>query len=283
MSYMRLNTSAKAKIGEVLDDDRLRKVAPSIFATEAHESRSERFAPVPTIDILNGLRREGFEAVMAGQSKSRDASRRDFTKHMLRLRHRSVEARQVGSEIFEIVLINANDGTSAYKMMPGVFRLVCLNGLMVGKTYDEVKVRHSGKALDEVIEGAFRVLGERERVTDQVGTFKGIQLTPPERVIMAEAAHLLRFPDRDETPVGINPLQLLDARRSDDQTRDLWTTMNVLQENVIRGGQSGYVRDVNNRRRRQSTREINGIDQNRILNQALWTLTEKMAEIKNAG
>ena len=283
MSYMRLNTSAKAKIGEFLSDDRLRQVAPSIFATEAHESRSDRFAPVPTIDVLNGLRREGFEAVMAGQSKSRDPGRRDFTKHMLRLRHRSEDALVVGSEVFEVVLINANDGTSAYKMMPGVFRLVCLNGLMCGDTYDEVKVRHSGNAIDEVIEGAFRVLDERAKVTGQVGAFKSIAMSPEERVVMADAAHLLRFPDRDEKPIGVKPLQLLDARRVDDQTRDLWTTMNVLQENMIRGGQSGWVRDANNRKRRQSTREINGIDQNRILNRALWTLTEKMAELKRAG
>lgn len=280
MFHSRFQRSSTSKFGQALDDDQLHRIAPSIFATTAHESRSERFAPVPTIEILNGLRAEGFDPVYAAQSRSRDASKRDFTKHMIRLRHRGDHASDVGDKVFEIILINANDGTSAYRMAPGVYRLVCKNGLMVGESYDEVRVRHSGNAIHEVIEGAFHVLQDRERVTGQVDEFQSIMLSPDERVIMAEAAHQLRFPDQADRPVGIKPLQLLDQRRVEDTTRNLWTTLNVLQENMIRGGQSGYVRDANNRRRRQTTREIQGIDQNRALNQALWTLTERMAQLK---
>ena len=47
--------------GEALSDEQLRAAVPSIFATDAHESRSARFAPVPTITVLDGLRAEGFE------------------------------------------------------------------------------------------------------------------------------------------------------------------------------------------------------------------------------
>lgn len=292
MSYafnrFRPASGIKARIGDVLTDDQLRHYAPSIFATEAHESRSARFAPVATIDVLNGLRREGFEPVYAGQARTRDESRRDFTKHMLRLRHRSTELSAVGQEAFEIVLINANDGTSAYHMLPGVFRLVCLNGMMVGDTYDEVKVRHSGDAVGEVIEGAFRVLGEAPRVNDQVQTFKGITLNRDERQVFAEAAHVLRFPDHyapegEQRATAITPDQLLRPRRRDDNAPDLWATLNVTQENVIRGGLSAWGRDANNRRRKQSMREVAGIDQNRALNRALWTLAERMAELKRAA
>lgn len=284
----RAASGIKARIGDVLTDDQLRHYAPSIFATEAHESRSARFAPVATIDVLNGLRREGFDPVYAGQARTRDESRRDFTKHMLRLRHRSTDLSAVGQEAFEIVLINANDGTSAYHMLPGVFRLVCLNGLMVGDTYDEVKVRHSGDAVGEVIEGAFRVLSEAPRVTDQVQAFKAIGLTRDERQAFAEAAHVLRFPDHyapeeDRRETAITPDQLLRPRRIGDTGTDLWATLNATQENVIRGGQTAWGRDANNRRRRQTTREVAGIDQNRALNRALWTLTERMAEIKRAA
>jgi hypothetical protein len=45
---------------EALTDDQLRAAVPSIFATEAHESRSARFTPIPTIKVLDGLRAEGF-------------------------------------------------------------------------------------------------------------------------------------------------------------------------------------------------------------------------------
>ncbi|MDE2274843.1 MAG: DUF932 domain-containing protein, partial [Burkholderiales bacterium] len=51
-----------------LGDDQMRKAAPSIFAEGKHASRSERYTYIPTIDVLHGLRREGFEPFMAAQS-----------------------------------------------------------------------------------------------------------------------------------------------------------------------------------------------------------------------
>src|SRR3546814_19097625 len=59
---------------------------PSIFAREAHDSRSERYVYVPTIDIVEGLRREGWFPFFAVQSVPRDGSRHGHAKHMLRLR-----------------------------------------------------------------------------------------------------------------------------------------------------------------------------------------------------
>lgn len=281
--------SITARPGEALTDDQLRRIAPSIFATEAHESRSARFAPVPTIDVLNGLRREGFEPVLAAQARTRDASRRDFCKHMIRLRHRGeIGQRATAGALFEIVLVNANDGSAAYHMIPGMFRIVCANGLIAGETFDQVKVRHSGDAVGEVIEGAFRVLDEAPRVAGQVETFRGLTLNRDEEMILAEAAHVLRFPDhhaegeaRRETPIQAD--QLLRARRMDDRAPDLWTAFNRVQENVIRGGLTAWGRDANNRRRRTTSREVQGIDQNRALNRALWTLTERMAQLKGAA
>ena len=134
--------------GEPLTNDMLRAAVPSIFATEAHESRSERFAPVPTVTVLDGLRNEGFEPFSAVQARTRVEGKAEFTKHMVRLRHRSLT--NTAGDCFEIVLVNANDGTSAYQMIPGFFRFVCANGLMTGDTFGEVKVRHSGNAIGEV-------------------------------------------------------------------------------------------------------------------------------------
>jgi len=276
--------SIRARAGEFLTDDQLRAVAPSIFATEAHESRSARFAPVATSMVLDGLRREGFQPVQAMQARSRIEGKAEYTKHMLRLRHQGDgHALAVGDKAFEIVLVNANDGTAAYHMAPGLFRLVCLNGLMVSEgSYDEVKVRHSGDAVGQVIEGAYRVLGESEEVMDQANRFSALALSPPERHIMAEAAHTLRFGDKEADAVPVTAADLLRPRRYADNGADLWMTMNVLQENVIRGGQSGRVTDANGRRRNASVRAVAGIDQNRSLNRALWTLAERMAELKAA-
>tara|TARA_R110000868_G_scaffold237132_9_gene491618 strand:+ start:28526 stop:29407 length:882 start_codon:yes stop_codon:yes gene_type:complete len=276
-----------ARTGEVLTNDELRSVVPSIFATEAHESRSARFAPIPTANVLDGLRAEGFDPFFAQQAKTRIAGKQEFTKHMLRLRHRSLT--RADGEAFEVILVNANDGTSSYQMLPGFFRFVCANGLMVGDTFEEVKVRHTGEAVHEVIEGAYRVLEEAPRVTEQVDAFKHLRLSQDEQHAFAEAAHILRFPNahapeaEEAKPAPITAEMLLRPRRRDDMAENLWTTFNVVQENVIRGGQAGRVRDANNRLRRASTREVKGIDQNKALNRALWTLAERMTELKSAA
>ena len=61
---------------------------------------------------------------------------------------------------------------------------------------------------------------------------------------------------------------------------DLWTTFNVVQENIIRGGLRGRKRGSNGRMRNMTTRPVKALDRNIKLNQALWVLTEKMAELK---
>lgn len=282
--YMRGMSNGGFASAEALTDEALRAHVPSIFASEAHESRSERFAPIPTIDVLHGLRREGFDPFYAQQARTRIEGKAAFTKHMLRLRHRSITNAE--GEAFEIVLVNANDGTSSYQMIPGFFRFVCANGLMVGETFNEVRVRHSGKAIDEVIEGAYTVLEEAPIVADQVQRFKGITLQGNERAALAEAAHVLRFPDaeRDEAkPAPVEADALLRPRRSEDRASDLWTAFNVVQENTIRGGLRGMVRTAQGRLSRRTTREVGGIDQSKALNRALWTLTQRMAEIKGAA
>ena len=56
----------------------------------------------------------------------------EFTKHMIRFRHMGANVVKVGDNIPEkVILINSHDGTSAYKLYSGIFRVVCTNGLVV--------------------------------------------------------------------------------------------------------------------------------------------------------
>lgn len=66
-----------ARLGTtVLSDDELRGIAPNIFAEIAHESRSNRYAYIPTSEIVGGLRDNGFVPVLAKQGGSRVPARR---------------------------------------------------------------------------------------------------------------------------------------------------------------------------------------------------------------
>ena len=70
-----------------INEARLMSLAPSIFAAAPHESRSQRYGYVSSIDLIRALVEKGFDIADARQSKAKDASKRDFTKHMVRLRH----------------------------------------------------------------------------------------------------------------------------------------------------------------------------------------------------
>lgn len=275
--------TARFDTARALSEDEMRQLAPSIFATTAHESRSDRFQPIPTIEVLRGLMNEGFMPVGVRQSGTRDESKREFTKHLIRLRKLDDDTtHRVGDTVCEILLKNANDGTSAYDIMAGLFRIRCLNSLVaqVG-TLDQVKVRHSGDVTGKVIDGTYTVLQNAHAALAAPQDWGGVTLNRDERMAFAEAAHVLRFGDAEgNVTTPVKPEQLLIPKRHGDDGNDLWSTFNVAQENVIRGGQRAFGTDANGRRRRFRVRAVNGIDQDVKLNKALWTLADAMAKIK---
>src|SRR5688572_27686972 len=72
----------------------------------------------------------------------------------------------------------------------------------------------------------------------------------------------------------IDAAMLLKARRAADEGTDLWTTLNRVGENLIRGGMSDWHRD--RRGKLRSVRALRGIDSKVILNKVLWGLAERM-------
>jgi len=153
-----------------------------------------------------------------------------------------------------------------------LFRYVCSNGLVIGDTYSDVRVKHKGDVVDSVIEGAFTVLEEFETVNEQRDSMKSVLLNPAEQRIFAQSALSFRY---DEGLIPITEEQILAPRRREDSNGDLWTTFNKVQENIIKGGIPG--RNANGRTR---TRTIQGIDQNVKLNRALWVLADEMRKLK---
>lgn len=262
-----------------LSDEQIRRVAPSVFASEAHESRSARYTYIPTLDVVAGLRKEGFEPFAVMQGRSRIPGKAEFTKHLMRFRHASQQVDgRVGERMNEIVLINSHDGTSSYQMMAGIFELVCSNGLVVcHETLNDVRIPHKGDIVHEVIGGAYQVLDGFNLIRDITHEAQALQLTRAEQGVFAESALHLKYDENEAAPITAN--QLLLPRRHADAGPSLWHTFNRVQENVIRGGVHG--RAANGRR--MSTREVTGIDSNVKLNKALWTLMEGMKAIKAAG
>ena len=164
--------------------------APSVMAEAAHESRGERYSFIPTIQVIDALRGEGFEPYEIRQTRVRDAGKREHTKHMVRMRHASQISTK--DEVPEVILLNSHDGSSSYQIMSGVFRFVCSNGLIAGDMFNNIRVRHSGNVVDDVIEGATRVLEDAKQIGYRIDEYKGIMLGQDEQQAFAKAALQLR-------------------------------------------------------------------------------------------
>ncbi len=263
---------------QALDNTRLQRLAPSIFADAPHASVSSRYGFVPTIALVDAFRAEGWLPVRAQQTAVRDESRREHTRHLVRFR-RLQEPLQVGDALAELVLTNSHDTSSAYQLDAGLFRLVCSNGMVcpIGD-FGGIRVRHGKHIVDEVIEGSYELIEELPQIAASVDRFRDTGLDGREQGLFAEAALEVRYGEDWARQSPVRPGQLLDARRTDDQGTDLWVTFNRVQENLLKGGLLGRARSG----RRVRTRQVRSVAEDIRLNRALWRLAERFAQLKAA-
>lgn len=274
--YSRSSNQFAFRSHQPLTLDQIERFAPSVLAEEKHESRGERYAFIPTSDVLRGLQAEGFQPFEVRQTKTRDEGKRAHTKHLIRLRH--ADAIGKDGETPEIILLNSHDGTSSFQLLGGFFRAVCSNGLIAGSVQNDVRIRHTGNVVNDVVEGSFRVLEDLQEITQRVDTYKSIQLDRGEQLALAAAALPLRWETDEDGKVlaPVKPEDVLQARRFEDRKDDLWTTFNRVQENVLKGG----LRGRGTTGKRTTTREVQGVNENVRLNRALWTLADQLAAYK---
>lgn len=265
-----------SKSGPIALDD-LAQIAPSVFAEEKHESRSDRYAYIPTGDVVRALVREGFQPYSVLQGGSRDEGKRGFTKHLIRFRHESTSL-AVGGNHLEVCLLNSHDGTSAYKLFAGVFRLVCSNGLVVSEgDVESVRVPHKGDVTNQVVEGCVRVLGALPELNDRIERFSSLQLSAGEQRAFATAALVAKYGEK-EAPFSAE--KLLTPHRREDLEPTAWNTLNIVQENLIRGGVRYIADDNRGRPVRRTSRATNSVDGNLNINRAIWTLASELAKLK---
>jgi Domain of unknown function (DUF932) len=264
----------KARGTVAISDEELQCLAPSIFASQPIEGVSNRYSFLPTSSILKGMRENGWVPVRAEQQSVRTEARRGFQKHLIRFaRVEHLDTWEKNQVRPEVVLLNSHDKSSAYQLHCGLFRLVCSNGLVVADaTFQRISIKHSGFNPDSVIEASFKVLGAVPNIMNKVQLFQDRILTDAERLALATGAATYRWEDPSKAPVKAS--MLLSARRYGDAAKDLWTTLNTVQENIIRGGQRDYSRRRPHGRRMPKSRAIKGIDEDMKLNKALWQMAE---------
>lgn len=256
-----------------LDDVSLLHKAPSVFASDHSFIRDEKhYKMFKTIDVIEALKEEGYFPVFAKSNGSRTNSTNvDARKHMIRFTHRDFleTTLSVNDERPELVLTNSHDGSSSFHIMAGLFRKVCANGLMVGSNIKDARIRHIGHKFDEVINSSLDIVKSLDCVMDNVNDMKKIILNEKQRKDLAAEMALSRFEEKNiKTPENLLTLR----RYEDNWTPSLYNTFNIIQENMVRGGQV-----VNDR----VMRPINNIDTEISINRNMWDVAyNKMKDLQ---
>lgn len=263
-----------------LNKQDLLSMAPSIFTSSASNKASEKYKHINTEKILDLFESKGFYPVRAHQSRSKDINNKPYVKHIIRLRHESFFNDYASTEIPEIVLLNSHNTQNSLRLMLGIFRIACCNGLIVqDASYSDHRILHMGYTEQKVLDAIQDIHLTASKMQSKIDSYKNTILVQSEQKQLAAKALQLKYGDDAK---GFDLHDLLNPRRIDDYSSDLWTTFNTIQENLINAKQV-YFRPIvddqgNVRYKRATTRPIKGIDRNIEINQKLW---ETMLNIYN--
>ena len=246
---------------------------------------SERYRAVNTAQLVSHFESAGYTVASLKTSRVRNAEKQGYQKHLLRLRHPDLMLNALSGLTPEIVVSNSYDGTSAFRLIMGIFRLVCANGLIVGQAYESIRVVHVGDALTKVLDAAHRIQAQTQEIGSQIESWSRIELTDSQIESFAIQASKLILPSQEDTNVIpiVRHQDLLRVRRSEDQGRDLWTVFNRIQENALQGGLSYLRVNETGHVRNMRARSIQAIDRSIQVNRSLWDLASQIEKTGSIG
>jgi hypothetical protein len=248
------------------DSSDMYKRFPSLFATEAHPRMSAKYAFTNTYDILLHMHNKGFRvvSVMGGDHR--------FKKVMIRMRSIYYDTRDGSSP--EVIVLDSHDGTTRLKMCMGVIRFACMNGVIAGDLfYSRAFTHRAPDLMQQVMLELEDIHIHTTKLIQRITAMRNRSTNIGERIALADAVVKARWgEDKDASFVADMRQRLLHVRRDEDTENDVYTVMNVIQENALRGGMS-YI-TANNRI--ANVRPISDVRRNLNINQTLWNTAETM-------
>ena len=238
---------------------------PQVFETSYSARRTQKYGQLTTAAVIDALRTEGYEVTNAFAQLSKAGKRPTIHhKHGVRLSHRDfLDTLSPEETRPEIVIVNSHDGSSSFRIMAGIFRLVCENGLIVADnmTANQRVCHWKGNSLEDVITASLMVAEQAKESYDLIEQMKSVNLSEKQQKDYAQKAAEIRLGFNKNSKVNYAENLLIPHRHEDNLTPSVWNTYNVVQENCIKGGQLVGSRIL---------RPLTNISQNVIVNKELW-------------
>ncbi len=261
-----------------LTNEELRIKAPSLFQDQPYHEVSEKYHFIPTIDIVEQLKNEfGWYPVAVSQSDVKSLDKDGFQQHYVRFQHFS-DLINPTSNVVELLLFNSHDRSKSFTISAGIYRCICSNGLVIADSvFDSYKIKHLGDRENDVANAVSRIAQVKPKLLSKISKFENIILNQDEKEAFLQSAIPLRFKEHLELD---NPNDLLEPLRAEDMKNDIYTTLNVLQENFLSSKITGYNKDTG---RRFTSKEITSISKDVEINKGLWEIAERIASIKDSS
>jgi len=247
-----------------------------IDAVKPLSTTTDKYKFKSTREITNFLESRGFNVWKIKDSRlnKKNLHKQGFQKHIVRLDHDMLKIDDKNR--LQITVVNSHDGTTSLKIGLGIYRIVCQNGLVVGKAFEEFSIKHIGQGFYEQIDKALNeVLEVAAKYKELVKSMQTIELNNEQIQSFITKVSMKRL-------INIENVSEIDynsymPKRAEDNKTDLYTVLNVIQEISIRGGlkyktvekieKDGNVIDIFKNR---TTRKINSISTDLELNKFIF-------------
>jgi hypothetical protein len=261
-------------------DSEVRKEFPALFNHKPAQHCSDKYQLYRSDELIDLMGEKGMKLVEIGQQAARQ---RDPRTQLHTMRFQPIDVPPVfgvNDSAPEIVIMNGHDGRNRFKALAGIFRFICSNGMVVSDMeLGKVVVRHFGT--NNTFDKVSAIVGDMpdaiNKMHGKILDWSALTLNEHEQTLLAMELIKAR-----QAPDWVTSDHVLEARRDDEQPvdgqRTLWTTFNVLQENLTNAEVNGKEGD-----RRTSLRPLQGAWRNVQANEALWTAAETYYHVKVDG
>lgn len=209
---------------------------------------------IPTLDVVTKLQDEGWK--LSGVAEQRGKNRK-ITSNYVQLQHPdfAVQNNKGKDEAYtSITISNSCNGAKPLQMSLGMFRQVCTNGLVTFDQHAESQnIKHTEINYRDLDRFVTTMNSKADKLLHEVNEMKHKGLSIEDMRKLAREAASLRYTNLDE----INIDDLFAVNRIEDESNDLWTVFNRIQENL--------------------THDIKNMNEDIRLNQQLFALAETFA------
>jgi hypothetical protein len=238
---------------------------------QPHSKMSERYAFIDTRQVVSDMYDLGYELEGFRMPKSR-SEKGLYGVQELDFR-RPEDMKLSRTEAPRVIFMNSYNGSLSARLMSGLIRFACSNGIVLGDSIQKQRFIHIGDYEDQLLDHLKATHDRLEEVFARKTRFEEITLSPTAYQEMASRGIASRFNGK----AIVDPVMALSPRREADLDNNLWTVWNRLQENLIRGGLI-----IENEKGVRESRAITSIQEESRVNRELWDLLEEFAELPNA-